>query len=294
MTVGSPSVLRDGNGMDDITSPSKGDTGMMMMIEEAPAWFKMYETRMKSHLDQISGQIADVVDMVNEAKHQAEAAMEMTQDNFERIQAIENDLEEMKAGLWTSAEIESEIRKFVGSIKNDDPTKIFQQGDRQLQVVAGGFDEDTDAEKIIATLDKFLNEGNLRSKVVHVGTFTDPAQVGVIEFETESAKLGFYRKLRNANTIVNDVELWFNNNRTFEERKRDKALGIIKYNLIEIKKLSKMSVRIDWKNGFVKIRGKKVATVTDEAEISLDHDILDVKDAVDAGFKAWLVKKGAE
>ena len=55
-----------------------------------------------------------------------------------------------------------------------------------------------------------------------------------------------------------------------------------------------MSVRIDWTNGFVKIRGEKNATVTDDAEMSFDPDLHDVKEAVEEGLKAWLVKKGAE
>ena len=68
-------------------------------------------------------------------------------------------------------------------------------------------------------------------------------------FESDDAKRKFYRKANNSNhtiTVNNEtVELWFDNNRTFEERLRDKTLGMMKYNLIEKKSLAKHRVRID-------------------------------------------------
>ena len=64
-------------------------------------------------------------------------------------------------------------------------------------------------------------------------TFSDPAEVGVIEFPTVAAKIGFYKKIKDMDkSLGNDNEMWFNDNRTFERRARDKALGQMKHLLI--------------------------------------------------------------
>ena len=55
---------------------------------------------------------------------------------------------------------------------------------RDRQVIASGFNDDTDADVIIKELDNFLSIGNRRAKVTKVFTFSDPSPIGVIEFQT--------------------------------------------------------------------------------------------------------------
>ncbi|CAK0891697.1 unnamed protein product, partial [Prorocentrum cordatum] len=87
------------------------------------------------------------------------------------------------------------------------------------------------------------------SPVHKVFPFSDPARVGVIEFETEASKIGFYKKIRNVSKQVSEnLKLWFTNNRTYKQRLRDKTLGRIKHWLIEKKGCDPEDVQIAWKS----------------------------------------------
>eukprot|EP00973_Karenia_brevis_P026200 3613982-Karenia_brevis.AAC.1 len=74
----------------------------------------------------------------------------------------------------------------------------YSTGDRHLQIIVGGFDEELDEEKVVDKIEQFLKVGTRRSKVTKVMTFTDPSKIGVIEFESEKAKIGFYKKIRDS------------------------------------------------------------------------------------------------
>jgi len=81
-----------------------------------------------------------------------------------------------------------------------------------------------------------------------VFTFAELAQFGVIQFETIALKISFYEKINEMDKhIKGGGELWFKNNRTFEQRARDKALGQFKHMLITKAKLKPEDVRIKWK-----------------------------------------------
>ena len=75
-------------------------------------------------------------------------------------------------------------------------------------------------------------------------------------------------------------------------------LGVIKHTLIENKSLPPNTVKIDWQNGFVKIRctkarnsGTKVAQVSDDAIVDYNPEVHDIKAAVEEGYKVWLSKR---
>ena len=105
---------------------------------------------------------------------------------------------------------------------------------------------------------------------------------------------GFFEKIKTADKQTEGIELWFGNNRSFDERKRDKRLGIVKHVLIENKGFDAKHVRIDWDRGFVKVRGTKMASVSDTADCDLANEVQDIKPKVDELMKAWLAKRGAE
>ncbi|CAK0800750.1 unnamed protein product, partial [Prorocentrum cordatum] len=86
-------------------------------------------------------------------------------------------------------------------------------------------------------------------------------KMGVIEFETEAAKRGFFRKRQAADKTVNGITMWFKSNRTFEERDFDKTLEKVKYHLIEADGIDKRDVRINWGKGEVSVKSKRVAQI---------------------------------
>ena len=212
----------------------------------------------------------------------------------EQIEVLQTELQDAKSNI--NKDLEEKIRLIVADMSvskgfdHPGPQKILEEGDRELQIIVGGFDGDKDANIITATIDKFLEEVG-RDKIVTVGTFTDPAPVGYIEFQTEHSKKGFYKRIQKAPKHINGVDLMFSNNRTFDERKRDKTLGIIKHQLIEEKGIPSQAVRIDWKRGFVELRRKRVASVSDDAVATFSEEAQDIKTGVETTMKAWVAKR---
>jgi hypothetical protein len=174
---------------------------------------------------------------------------------------------------------------------NDDQDENW----RDFQVIAGGFDEDTGSSVIEETINEFLKLVDLTKKAKKVFTFSEQAQVGIIEFETIAAKISFYKKIKDMDkSIMEGKELWFNDNRTFERRARDKALGQLKHMLITKAGHKVEDVKIKWKFGKVEIKHKKVATVHDGGDFELAGEAENVKEHVVGAMRAWFVKKGAD
>ena len=111
--------------------------------------------------------------------------------------------------------------------------------------------------------------------------------MGVVEFETEAAKIGLYRKIRGVSKQVDGRGLWFAHSRTYEERARDKTLGRVKYHLIEDAKIPKQDIRINWKKGAVSIKFKKVAWLTEDMELCTSGEAVVVKQTVDDSMNEW-------
>ena len=122
--------------------------------------------------------------------------------------------------------VKEEVAKAMTGSRKDD------ESSRGRQIIVFGFDSDTDANVIKDTINDFLREGSRRCKVVKVDTFTDPAAIGFIEFESIQAKIGFYKKIKNNEMkLPNGKTLGFDNNEPFEIRKLNKQLGHIKFQI---------------------------------------------------------------
>ena len=164
--------------------------------------------------------------------------------------------------------------------------------DRKLQIIVTGFKQETDKDEIIKSIEDYLKEGKRRNKVVDVFAFSDPAKYGVIEFESVPAKIGFYKKIRDVSTkIGGDIELRFEDNKTFPERARDKTLGMIKHHVMQHKGLGKKQVKIDWGTGSVKTKEGEVASVTEDGSINIGEGLIEIKKAVEEHMKEWVEKR---
>ena len=130
--------------------------------------------------------------------------------------------------------------------------------DRTKQVLVKGFGNDTDADKIIATIEEISATGSRRDKVTSVSTFTDPSSFGVVTFTTMAAKIGFYKKMKDVNTKMdNDRYLKFEDNVTWDQRICHKTMGQIKYHLHETGGHALHDIKIDRRHNLVKIKGKR-------------------------------------
>ena len=277
---------------------------MIRGSEAAPTWFTAFERRMTTRLSKMSRKMDEVKEIAEQARFDAHEALAAATEAQDGAAALQDEVESLKAHMVNKVDLqtsiceaindglEDKIRKILADLPQPSPpTKLYEEGARELQIVVGGFDEDTQGQTIIDTIEKFMKEAGARNKVESVGTFVDPARVRFIEFESKAAKISFFRKIRNASTNVNGLDLWFTSNRTFAERARDKCLGLVKHNLIEIQGQVPSVVKIDWERGFVKVKNKKVATVSEEAEVACSPEAADIKDAVEAGMAAWFAKR---
>ena len=172
-----------------------------------------------------------------------------------------------------------------------------EDGDQTKQAIVFGFDVDSDADVIKATINDFLNEGTRRAKVVKVDTFTDPAAVGFVEFSTVAAKVGFFKKIKNHNTkLPNGNRLVFDNNETFEVRKLNKRLGQIKFHINAKTDNGLNDIEINRKSGIVKVKGKIVAQTGGDGNTQYMDDSIAglIRHDVDEYMTSWLAKTGRE
>ncbi|CAK0849791.1 unnamed protein product, partial [Prorocentrum cordatum] len=68
------------------------------------------------------------------------------------------------------------------------------------------------------------------------------------------------------------IALWFANNRTFEQRARDKTPRPLEHNLITAASVDKSDAHIDRRKGVASSREKKVARVKNDVEITAEHE----------------------
>ena len=178
-------------------------------------------------------------------------------------------------------------------------TGACKEGDnlRDKQIIVFGFDSDTDANVIRDTINDFLREGTRRSKVVKVDTFTDPAAIGFIEFESIPAKIGFYKKIKDHDIkLPNGKTLGFDNNEPFEIRKQNKQLGQIKFQINAKTENELKDITIIRKTRTIKIKGKIVAEADAEGCVQYKDSNIEalVRSDVDDYMKKWLAKIGRE
>jgi hypothetical protein len=187
--------------------------------------------------------------------------------------------------------VKSEVSKAMTS-HGGSSANANEVEERERQVIAKGFDFDTDADQIISTIEEFLSSASRRDKVANVSTFTDPSSIGVITFKTIAAKIGFFRKIRNHNTkLNNDRFLKFEDNDTWEQRVRKKTLGQIKHKLHEKCEHALKDIMIDRTHGTVKIKGVKAAKVGGDGEVEYEDTAAPIKTEVNEYMANWVAKR---
>ena len=201
----------------------------------------------------------------------------------------EHELGEVK-GLLHALEKKQVVPKGVDA-RNEEDDDAW----RDFQIVVGGFAEGTDADIIEATIKEFVEQAGVSTEDKRIFTFSDPADIGVIEFPTIKSKISFYKKIEHvAKAIGEGREMWFSNNRSFERRARDKTLGRLKHLLITKGGHLNTDVKIWWKLGTIKVKGTKVATVGDGGKVKLVADVEMLKEELLSEMNVWFDEKGAE
>ena len=178
------------------------------------------------------------------------------------------------------------------STSRDDDTS------RQRQVIVSGFDYDSPADSIIATINKFLDVNNRRTNVTDVSTFSDPSAIGVITFKTVAAKIGFYKSIRNCSDsdkeLSNDKAMRFKDNMTTTECAQSKRLGQVKHRLSLKGGIAADRIKIHWKDGIVKYKGKQIFGINDAGQYHYNDEATLVQEDVETFMKTWADKRGLD
>ena len=209
---------------------------------------------------------------------------------------------ELKTAIETEkSQRESEVNELRAKIEsvekrmdNFKPPGIGGDEDDETarQIIARGFDRDTDAADIIKTLENFLASNERQKYVVEVSTFSDPASIGVITFSSAAAKNGFWRKIRDHGVkLSNDRMLKFESNESFEVRTRNQALNQIKFQMVQMLKYDAKDVKILRRTGEVKLKSEKVAEVKADATVVFTDATKDIKETVENHMKEWIDKR---
>jgi hypothetical protein len=243
--------------------------------------------------DELKTTVSGLQDAIKQEKTTREQEMEQLNtrmDKFESddrqqvTQFVKMEVEKMMNNLPTTATT-------THGKQHDDNDDDRDDDRRNKQVIVSGFEDGTDADVVIATIEDFLKVGSRRDKVMTVDTFTDPSSIGVISFTTIAAKIGFYKKIRDHNTqLPSGKVMTFDNNHTWEERVRNKTLGQVKYQFHKQTQYELSDIKIDRKQWVVKIKKEIVAHYEQDVLIYGDAAKL-VQSEVDGFMMTWLAKR---
>ena len=221
-------------------------------------------------------------------------------DIYAKLENIKTNQDE-QVKLNIQEEVAKVVQVEVAKVMNNKPANTTAHNDddditdRAKQVIVSGFDENTDATVIIATIEDFLKVDTRRAKVVNIDTFSDPSQIGVITFQSVASKIGLFKKIRGQEvTLPNDKVMTFDNNETFEVRVCNKPLGQIKFQMNRKLGHSLNNIRIDRKQAVVKLNRKVVAEFCENGGTIYQEEAKSVENDVNEYMKGWLAKKGVE
>ena len=172
--------------------------------------------------------------------------------------------------------------------------KIKPSGnDRNLQLVAHGFQPDTNETTVVDYLTKLTKDKNYQDRVHHIFCMTDPTSVGYIEFLTLAGKNGFHKMMRESPPQAPggqpDDRLRFTDNLTKTERRDMNQLGFTKYHLNRLLGIPLEDIRIMRDTLSVKVLGKLAATIVN-GEIEYHDRGLEVKVSVSQSMREWDAK----
>jgi len=272
------------------------DDEVEVIDHEAPPWFRAFEARMSSHLSKLSTKLDEVKQIAQAAKYESSMAKAVADEAQERVKDLATTFEEIRDDFVTKGQVEDMIRSQFSGPRPMNPGNVSGAGDddehRDAQIIAHGFDTDTDAEIIEKTLNDLIKEMKLEQRVSRVFTFSDPASIGVIEFQSIPSKKGFYKKLKQHTAEApHGNKLSFGDNKTLEQRIKDKHLGFMKHFLIEDHSLPATDVKIKWPNMTVEVKGKMVAWFGSDQMFCVDGLGSGLKEKIEAKIKEWSEKR---
>jgi hypothetical protein len=264
------------------------DDDDMSIVEKAnapPLWFAAFEKRMTTQFGDLSTMIEDIKVTAQNAKEESHMALEVAKSNDIVVKELQQEMEEIRKL------IKDPVPQNFGNGMQHTPNEDVSEN-RELEVIAHGFEKDTDAEEVEQILNDFIKEMQLQKRVSKVYTFSDPTSVGVLRFKSIPMKIGFYKQLRNHTAkSKGGSTLRFEDNKTLQERAQDKHLGYTKHLLIDREMVKPESIKIFWRTQHVEIDKVKVAWLSPDGEFHTSGVAVQLKQKVQEMVKDFTDKR---
>jgi len=284
----------------------KGERKAESSTGASPAEKKPKQLTRDDKIDEMFVIMADMEKDMDQTKLIAKNANETAEMAMKSLHVVNSTIKQMQD---KDSSIEADIKEIKDMLSNTShptwPTPAgrggqngAEQGLRELQVIATGLKEAIDEEDAISQVTKIVQEIGAGNKHTRVFTFTDPSKIGVVEFKSIAAKIGFLKKANTLQTEwTNGDNMHFKCNDTLAKQLVDKELGQIKSHLHTKKGYSLSDIKIKWKRQTVEVKGspwKKVAWTEADGKIKYADEALGIKEEVKAFMQAWKEKRGIE
>jgi hypothetical protein len=278
-----PAKAKAGSFSSAVVSIEDEEMSIVTQANAAPLWFVAYEKRIDTKFDNLSTQMESVKTIAESAKQEAQMAMEVAHTTDTAMKQLHTEMSELRKQF-------KEMSPVAGGYKPVDTGEDSKA--RELEVIAHGFEVDTDAKEIEEVLNKFIKDMQFEARVDKTYTFSDPSSIGVIRFNTVPSKYGFYKKLREYSAMTqNGKKLDFEDNKTLDERTREKHLGYTKHILMNREMAKPESIKIFWREEYVEVDKVKVAWLNSAGGFEVSGVAEKIKDEVECMVRTFTAKR---
>ena len=238
--------------------------------------FERFETWTKSKFDNIQTQVDLVATTTDKGMNEMKKDADETKQHMKDLQATVTTMQH------TLTQRGSDERA------GDD------EEERQLQVIAHGFAQNTEEQEIIKTITEIVHTNGFDDKVHEVFTFTNPATIGVIQFHRKQSIPTFFRRMKDVPIkMEGDKHMSFTKNETLEQRTIDKPLGFIKFHINSKLSIPLKQIKIEREKQIVKVQGRVVAKpggAEDDFGLVFMREASEIKQEAKASMKKWMSK----
>ena len=143
----------------------------------------------------------DMWAMMKEMQKDAHQAKYVAQLASESAESAHKEISNVKSSICDIEQDIKDIKNLLQKPTNHSKTNMTVEEDlRELQVIIGGLKHEQDENQITTQINNILNTVNMKQKTNKSFVFSDPSQIGVVEFKTMGGKVGFLKKMSTVQT----------------------------------------------------------------------------------------------
>ncbi|CAK0848633.1 unnamed protein product, partial [Prorocentrum cordatum] len=268
----------------------EGEMDMKGMMKAMMGMMKGMRKDMKCIKKETEEKMASIQQTVEIASDTAGKAMAECKKVQSEVKGVKDHITKFERDL---RELRTTVQNRSDTIPATDNLQTIEKGIRELQVIAAGLQEAQDEEDIIEQVTKRVVDLGAGSKHTDIFVYTDPSKIGVIQFKSIAAKIGFLKKASNTTTKWdNGSDMRFKSNDILAKRTIDKEMGKVKsllHNEGQGYKLEDMKIK--WKERVVELKGQKTWKKEGGEGLQYEGEGKTVEEAVKSFMTAWKSKR---